>query len=309
MENKVNGYHTSEPQFQEIKIPVPWGHIAGKWWGPNDKQPVIAMHGWQDNAGTFDNLAPLLVKHGGISVLCIDLPGHGLSSHLPEGAMYYVFWDGLHFLRRIVKHFKWQRIQVMGHSLGGAIAFLYAAAYPDEVDCYIGIDIASPAVRQVKNLFNNLGDMVNKFLKYETLTPQQTPRYNYEEMVDIVQQAHGGSCTRGSCELLMIRGMVAQDDGTYMFARDPRLKVGGLAMMDIEHAVELGKHTTCRVMNIRATPGRVWENLEYYDRALDAVEQNAKVLERHLIEGTHHLHLNDAGKIYEKIVKFLKSAD
>lgn len=33
--------------FSEIKIPVPWGHIAGKWWGPGKTRPVVSLHGWQ----------------------------------------------------------------------------------------------------------------------------------------------------------------------------------------------------------------------------------------------------------------------
>lgn len=53
----------------------------GKWWGPRNKQPIIAIHGWQDNAGTFDPLIELLPKD--LSILCIDLPGHGKSSHIP----------------------------------------------------------------------------------------------------------------------------------------------------------------------------------------------------------------------------------
>jgi len=35
----------------------------------------LALHGWQDNAGTFDKLAPLLVAQGH-SVLAIDFPGN-----------------------------------------------------------------------------------------------------------------------------------------------------------------------------------------------------------------------------------------
>ncbi|KAJ8953609.1 hypothetical protein NQ318_003033 [Aromia moschata] len=131
-------------EFEEVQIPVPWGHITGKWWGPKYVQPIVALHGWQDNCGTFDNLAPLL-RDKGLSVYCIDLPGHGFSSHLPPGQSYYIFWDGVHFLRRIVKHFNWNDIIILGHSLGGAIAFLYAAMYPDDVKKYISIDIASPA--------------------------------------------------------------------------------------------------------------------------------------------------------------------
>lgn len=33
--------------FKEVTIKVPWGHIAGKWWGPTDVRPVLSMHGWQ----------------------------------------------------------------------------------------------------------------------------------------------------------------------------------------------------------------------------------------------------------------------
>ena len=66
------------------------------------------LHGRQDNAGSFDKLIPLLPKS--ISVLCLDLPGHGLSSHYPEGEYYYVHWEGAICLRRIVAYFKWNKV-------------------------------------------------------------------------------------------------------------------------------------------------------------------------------------------------------
>lgn len=69
--------------WEEIQIEVPWGIVAGKWYGDRDQQPVLALHGWQDNAGTFDKLIPLLPAC--VPILAIDLPGHGLSSHYPTG--------------------------------------------------------------------------------------------------------------------------------------------------------------------------------------------------------------------------------
>lgn len=36
-----------EKNYEEVRIPVPWGHIAGKWWGPQDKRPIFVIHGWQ----------------------------------------------------------------------------------------------------------------------------------------------------------------------------------------------------------------------------------------------------------------------
>lgn len=72
-----------EREWEEVQIDVPWGVIAGKWYGDREQQPVLAIHGWQDNAGTFDRLLPLLPQC--IPILAIDLPGHGLSSHYPTG--------------------------------------------------------------------------------------------------------------------------------------------------------------------------------------------------------------------------------
>jgi hypothetical protein len=34
-------------KVEEVRIQVPWGHIAGKFWGPKDVQPILALHGWR----------------------------------------------------------------------------------------------------------------------------------------------------------------------------------------------------------------------------------------------------------------------
>lgn len=73
-------------------------YLIGKWWGSRSVQPIIAVHGWQDNAGSFDKLAPLLCEEG-FSIYAIDLPGHGHSSHLPPGCTYYLLWDGVQAIR------------------------------------------------------------------------------------------------------------------------------------------------------------------------------------------------------------------
>lgn len=46
----------------EISVPVPWGQIRGKAWGPDHGRPVLCLHGWADNCGTFNTLIPLLPK-------------------------------------------------------------------------------------------------------------------------------------------------------------------------------------------------------------------------------------------------------
>lgn len=292
----------------EIEIPVPWGQVSAKWWGPRDKQPIIAVHGWQDNAGTWDTLAPLFPAN--VALLCIDLPGHGKSSHYPPGLQYYLFWDGLILIRRIVKHFNWSKITLLGHSLGGALSFLYAATYPDEVDSYISLDIASPSVRDMKKIVLNTGDAVDLFLKYENLTEDKIPCYTHDEMVELALNGYGGSITRESCVIMMKRGMAKApphlNKQGYHFSRDVRLKVSRLGMFSIDHVMEYASKITCRVLNLKASPGMKWENPSHYQMVLDKIKETAEELEYYEVEGTHHVHLNEPKKVIKHIVDFLQ---
>ena len=58
--------------------------FLGKTWGNPQGIPVICLHGWLDNACSFDALAPLL-PNDSHKFIAIELPGHGFSSHFPEG--------------------------------------------------------------------------------------------------------------------------------------------------------------------------------------------------------------------------------
>lgn len=75
---------------------------------------------------------------------------------------YYIFWDGLAILRRIVKYYKWRKISIMGHSLGAAIGFLYAASYPDDTDMLIAIDTVAPVIFDPKEIVKNTGPNLDK---------------------------------------------------------------------------------------------------------------------------------------------------
>jgi len=97
--------------------------LAWREWGGVDEPPVIALHGWLDNAASFDALAPLL--HG-YRIIAPDLPGNGLSDHRgPEGS--YNIWDDLPDLVALARELGLTRYGVLGHSRGAAIGTLLTA--------------------------------------------------------------------------------------------------------------------------------------------------------------------------------------
>ncbi|HQC73883.1 MAG TPA: alpha/beta hydrolase, partial [Candidatus Competibacteraceae bacterium] len=65
-----------------LELSTPYLRLAARAWGPADGLPVLAVHGWLDNAASFDALAPLLPE---LRLVALDLPGHGHSAHRPPG--------------------------------------------------------------------------------------------------------------------------------------------------------------------------------------------------------------------------------
>lgn len=149
---------------------------------------------------------------------------------------YYIFWDGVSLIRRIAQHFGYNKLTLLGHSLGGALSFMYAASFPDDVDRFISIDLYGPTVRCLKKYASMTGACLDKMLSYENLPLSKLPCYSYEEMIKLVMDAYGGSIDRESAEILMIRGMSSapkhiSKDG-YFFSRDLRLKVSLMGMLN-----------------------------------------------------------------------------
>ena len=61
---------------RDVRLLLPNLSLAARDWGPAAAPPVLALHGWLDNAASFDRLAPLL---DGLRIVALDLPGHGRS--------------------------------------------------------------------------------------------------------------------------------------------------------------------------------------------------------------------------------------
>ena len=67
---------------EELELPTPYLRLTARAWGPTDGVPVLALHGWLDNAASFDALAPQLPE---TRLVALDLPGHGGSEPRPPG--------------------------------------------------------------------------------------------------------------------------------------------------------------------------------------------------------------------------------
>jgi pimeloyl-ACP methyl ester carboxylesterase len=81
--------------------------------------PLVLLHGLGSYRGAWSPLIPRLAPHR--HVITVDLPGGGCSGPLPSGVLYTV--DALAATIEVfIRELRLGRPQVVGNSLGGAIA-------------------------------------------------------------------------------------------------------------------------------------------------------------------------------------------
>jgi len=90
---------------------------------------IVLLHGFAANKEVWLPVAPLLTAH--FHVVIPDLPGWGESSRIP-GASYNID-NQAERLNDFIQTLHLQHSVIVGHSMGGAIAGVYAAEHPQDV--------------------------------------------------------------------------------------------------------------------------------------------------------------------------------
>lgn len=303
----------NEQEISSACFQVPWGVIEAKCWGSKLGKPFLGLHGWHDNANTFDKLAPLLPKD--TYLVAIDFPGHGKSSLRPQGVP-YTYFDWVVDVKRVTTQLKWTRFSLIGHSMGAVVAAFYSGVCPDEVEKLILLEYAGPRVQSNEDAPSILAafatDIISsQFKKNFKVFP------DVKSVVDKMVQANS-DLTEESARILAER-KVQKVDGGVVLRTDQRLrytsKRKGLSGDYIVYTQSLVNailsHVKCPVLVVRGSNAHEWFRVEdeYTRERFDIMKKNATLYEYCDVDGNHCVHLNNAGVVAEKINRFLKRCD
>ena len=92
---------------------------------------LVLLHGFPDYHYTWRDQIPVLSKH--FRVVALDLRGYNKSDK-PEGVDNYKMEKLVADVAAVLDHFKQNKMTLVGHDWGGAIAWSFAMTHPDKVD-------------------------------------------------------------------------------------------------------------------------------------------------------------------------------
>ena len=273
--------------------------LAGKRWtrtsGHTDKKlfRIIGLHGWMDNCATFDALSHQLFDKldADVDFVAIDLPGHGHSSHKSLDGPTSVLAEYCYYVFEIVRQLQWKAedLTIIGHSMGGAIAIMFAAAFP--VERIVMLDTIGPMPKPAESISKNLrshikiraqGKMPSSV--YPSFEKAVETRCMTPELMFPGKQYISETTARALVE----RGSIIKDDGRLQFRHDQRLHWPSMLFLtetqlkQIYKDIANQKTSTCMLIAIEGMP--------FPPDKIAAVESLLKLDICKSLPGSHHFH-------------------
>jgi pimeloyl-ACP methyl ester carboxylesterase len=266
--------------------------LAALEW-PGEGLPIIALHGWLDNAASFTPLAEYLADH---HLLALELPGHGHSDHLPHSTHYHLA-DNLHYLAAVADAMGWRRFVLLGHSMGAAIACLAAAAMPQRIIGLSLIDGLGPIaltpqleVARLRQLFG------------ESATARaRRPFIDIATAASARQRHSHFPITLEAASMIVARNLCLEADG-YYWCYDARLKEPSTHYYSEEQVSGILSFIDAPALLLSAEQGALqeWHGFNARRAAL-------RGLQYQLLPGGHHLHMESPQLVASYLNRFYAS--
>lgn len=206
--------------FTEFTIEVLGLKLAAARSGNPDGPTILALHGWLDNFMSFEPLSSYLQD---FNFIAIDFSGHGRSAYRSQDC-YLHFIDYVNDLAFIFKELKIEQAFLLGHSLGGSIAALFAGLFPQYVRGVFLIDSLGPVIASAQQQIamfqqskDKYLDLANKKLKVFATTEEA------------LQARLKASPMKAQALELLVKRNLKEVPGGYSWRTDPRLMIAPTA--------------------------------------------------------------------------------
>ncbi len=255
--------------------------LAVRQWGEATGAPVLALHGWLDNAASFDAMGPHL---GGLHVCAMDFAGHGLSGHRPAGVPYHLI-DNVTDAVGVADAMGWEKFSLLAHSMGAGVGALLAGAFPDRVTSCVFLDGFGPLSSPGAEAPGNLRKAVRLMLRAR---PGDAAAFATLEDCAKARVVGGHTPISVDAARVLCARNVRQTDAGFEWRTDARLRYRSMLRLTEEQVCAFIAAIEAPMLLVQASEGLAQFSHRFTQR-LDA----ARNLRVETVQGGHHCHLEE----------------
>lgn len=217
-------------------------------WGERNNHPLVLVHGFLDLAFSWKAFVAALEKRrqGPLWIVAPDCRGHGDSGWIGAGG-YYHFPDYVFDLDCVLRTLGVVRCDLVGHSMGGTISFLYAGTFPQRIAHLVLIEGVGPAALEFTDAPPKMARWIGEvhergrrhFREYTSVEAgadqlrQTNPRLEHSLALDLART-----------------GMRRNDRGKWVWKFDPLHRTAAPQPFYVGQAVEFLRRIECPVLTV-----------------------------------------------------------
>jgi len=268
-------------------------------WGDAKAPKLFMLHGWMDVSASFQFLVDAL--KGNRRVIAPDWRGFGQSGRAPGGR--YWFPDYFADLEALLAHFeKGAPATLVGHSMGGNVATMYAGIRPERVARVVNLEgfglAGAPAQKAPERYRRWLDELAGE--------PPSFRDYDSFDSLAARLRSNNPRLTEERAQFLARHWGTAKPDGRVALASDPAHKLVNPVLYRLEEAEACWKNVVAPVLWVVGAESKTPGMLKL--SAVDLAARKAafrSLTERIIPDSGHMLHHDRPERLAEVIEEFL----
>lgn len=266
-------------------------------WGPDGAPPILLVHGTQDSSITFQFLVDAFTREW--SVFAPDWRGHGHSDRVPQSYWLHEFVADLDVI--VDTLFPDRPIPLVGHSLGGNIASVFAGLRPERLTRLVSLDGFGPLMDRIP------ADMYSVLRNYLEIPKRTKSQSGYATLSDVGQRLRRANprLTHDKAMFLAEHSSFLHPDGVYRWLFDPGHQASLPSLHRMEEWASIWSRIHIPVLWIASHDQRPNAPASHPTELAARSRLIQKLTFRRISDTGHNLHHDAPGRVAEAIERFL----
>jgi pimeloyl-ACP methyl ester carboxylesterase len=300
-------YQAKRPSRSEF-VPIRKLRYHVRTWGEPAPGvvPLVLVHGWMDVSASFQFVVDAFAQDR--CVIAPDWRGYGLTE-VPAVDSYW-FPDYLADLDFLLDHYAPGRpVDLVGHSMGGNIAMMYAGARPDRIHKLVNLEGFGMPATKPSQAPGRYAKWISELKAFER-GEMELKAYDSIEGVAGRLMKTNKRLARDKADWLAPHWARQGDDGLWRILGHAAHKITNASLFRVDEALELYRAITAPVLAVEASDdslGQWWQGrftlAEYHQRLKEVADLRIGRIQ----DAGHMLHHDQPEQLARLLEDFLQA--